>query len=204
MKFDDLSGTRAVDSSGNGHDATLHGGASFAPGKKGTAVALNGTPGCYASLPAGCVSGLADFTLAFWVYLNSSQTWARLIDFGTGLDQYMYLTPRANRGGVRFTMSLNYSPGEISIEGPSALPTGEWLHVAVTLSGSTATLYVNGLVVGTANNMSYAPFRLGNTDRNYIGRSQFTADPYLDGLIDDFRIFWGALTSDEIGALVRS
>jgi len=200
LKFDD----RAVDSSGNAHDATLSQGAVFAPGKKGSAVSLNGTAGCYVSLPTGFLSGVADFTLAFWVYLNSAQTWARLIDFGTGTDQYMYLTPRANRGGVRFTMSLNSAPGEESIEGPNPLPTRQWLHVAVTLSGSTATLYVDGVVAGTNNSMLYAPFRLGNTDKNYIGRSQFAADPYLDGLIDDFRIYWGALTSEEIAALVTS
>jgi hypothetical protein len=33
---------------------------------------------------------------------------------------------------------------------------------------------------------------------------QFSADPYLDGLIDELRIYWGALTSDEIGVLARS
>jgi hypothetical protein len=63
---------------------------------------------------------------------------------------------------------------------------------------------VDGVVAGTNNSMLYAPFRLGNTDKNYIGRSQFAADPYLDGLIDDFRIYWGALTSEEIAALVTS
>jgi hypothetical protein len=29
---------------------------------------------------------------------------------------------------------------------------------------------------------------LGNTVTNWIGRSNFSADPYFDGLVDDFRI----------------
>jgi hypothetical protein len=204
LKFDGRGGPGAVDSSGNGHDATLNGGAGFVPGKKGSALSLNGTAGSYASLPAGFLSGVGDFTIACWVYLNASPTWARLFDFGTGRDQYMYLVPRANGGGVRFAMTLNSSPGEHSIESPNSLPTGQWVHVAVTLSGSTGTLYVNGGAVGTNTALLYAPFRLGNTDANYIGRSQYPADPYLNALIDDFRVYWGALTANEIAALLTA
>jgi len=204
LKFDDPSGPRAVDSSGNGHDAKLSAGAGFAPGRKGSALALNGTTDSYASLPAGFLSGVADFSVACWVYLNVSATWIRLFDFGTGRDQYMYLTLRTGRGGVRFTMSLNSGPGEQSIEDPNPMPTGKWVHVAVTLSGSTGTLYVNGVAVGTNAALLYAPFRLGNTDRNYIGRSQYPTDPYLDALIDDFRIYWGALGANEIAGLLTT
>jgi hypothetical protein len=203
LKFDDLSGSLAVDSSGNGHDATLNGEAGFAPGRRGSALSLNGTAGSYASLPTGFLTGVADFTVACWVYLKTSATWIRLFDFGTGQDQYMYLTLRTGRGGIRFTMSLNSGPGEQSIEYPNSLPTGKWAHIAVTLSGNTGTLYVNGVAVATNTALLYAPFRLGNTDRNYIGRSQY-ADPYLNALVDDFRIYWGALTPNEITALLTS
>jgi hypothetical protein len=97
----------------------------------------------------------------------------------------------SRNGGVRFAMTLNSSPGERSIESPNSLPNGQWAHVVVTLSGSTGTLYVNGIAVDTNTALLYAPFRRGNTDANHIGSSQYPADPYLNALIEDFRIYWG-------------
>ncbi|MCX6377053.1 MAG: hypothetical protein NTU88_13650 [Armatimonadetes bacterium] len=41
---------------------------------------------------------------------------------------------------------------------------------------------------------------MGNTNRNYIGRSQYS-DPYLYGLVDDFRIYGRALSASEITQL---
>ena len=70
--------------------------------------------------------------------------------------------------------------------------------MAVTLSGNTGTLYVNGVVVGTNSNMTLRPSSLGSTTQNYLGDSQYTADPALLGSIDDFRIIGRALSAAEI------
>jgi Concanavalin A-like lectin/glucanases superfamily len=40
---------------------------------------------------------------------------------------------------------------------------------------------------------------LGNTANNYIGKSQYP-DPYLNGLIDEFRIYTVPLSASEIAA----
>ena len=70
--------------------------------------------------------------------------------------------------------------------------------MAVTLSGNTGTLYVNGVAVGTNTNMTLRPSSLGSTTQNYLGDSQYTADPALLGSIDDFRIIGRALSAAEI------
>jgi fibronectin type 3 domain-containing protein/regulation of enolase protein 1 (concanavalin A-like superfamily) len=204
LRFNESSGATAADSSGNGWNATLAGGASFAAGKNGNALTLGGS-GAYAALPAGAVSGLDDFTISAWVKLNSVSNWARIFDFGTGTNVYMFLSPRnAASGVVRFAITTGGSGSEQKIDGAAALPTGVWTHVAVTLSGGTGTLYVNGTAVGTNAAMTLKPSSLGATGNNYIGKSQFGADPYLDGQVDDFRIVNRALTSSEIAALVTA
>ena len=73
----------------------------------------------------------------------------------------------------------------------------------MTLSGTTGTLYINGNVAGTNTSIALAPFRLGSTTQNWIGRSQY-ADPYFNGKLDDFRIYNGALSAAEITALIQS
>ena len=46
--------------------------------------------------------------------------------------------------------------------------------------------------------MTLNPSMLGNTFNNWLGRSQFSGDAYLNATITDFRIYDGALTAAEI------
>jgi Concanavalin A-like lectin/glucanases superfamily/Alginate lyase len=200
LAFDDGSGTGATDSSGSAHGGTLVNGATWAPGKKGSAVSLDGTNG-YVTLPADLMADVGDFTIATWVYWNAARTSERVFDFGANIDHYMMLSARGTTGVVRFAITVNGAAGEQTIDGTAALTTNQWVHVAVTLSGGIGTLYVNGRAVGTNPGMLLAPFRLGGTIQNWIGRSQYAADPYFNGLVDDFRIYWGALSAADIAVL---
>jgi hypothetical protein len=200
LKFDETGGKTAVDAVSKAPLATLEGGAAWDAGKTGNALSLNGKDG-YASLPNGVASRLADFTVTGWVYLNADQTWARIFDFGDDRGRYMFLTPKGGGGKVRFATSTVYAYNEQIIEGTAALPLNQWVHVAVTLSGRVGTLYVNGAAVGSNPAMDFPPFQIGTTTRNWIGRSQFPLDPYLNGKVDDFRIYDGALSAGQIQAL---
>jgi hypothetical protein len=198
--FNETSGTTAADSSGNGKNATLSGGATWVAGHAGNALSLNGS-NAYGSLPTGIVSALNDFTVATWVKVDASTNWTRIFDFGTGTSTSMFLTPKAGSsgGGLRFAITTSGSGGEQQLNAP-ALATGVWKHVAVTLSGTTGTLYVDGVQVASNISMTLKPSSLGNTNLNYLGRSQYS-DPYLQGSLDDFRIYNRALSASEIAAL---
>lgn len=203
LLLDETNGKRAADASGNGRAASLSGGVAWVAGKKGNALALDGVDG-FASLPADFTKSLSDFTIAAWVRWDAAATYVRVFDFGSGVSQYMTLMARGGSGKAVFAISLNGGAGEELIEASSALPTGAWTHVAVTLSGGVGTMYFNGAVVGTNTAMTFAPFRLGPTPNNWLGRSQFSADPYFKGLLDDFRIYHNALSAAEIAGLAAS
>ena len=199
LKFDESSGATAADASGSGRNATLVNSPAWVAGTIGNAVSLNGTTQ-YATLPAGIVSTAADFTMAGWVKLNTVSGWMRIFDFGTGTTNYLFLTPMAGAGGpVRFAITTG--SGEQQISGSSPLAIGAWTHVAVTLSGPTGILYVNGVEVGRNSAMTLTPASLGSTTQNYLGKSQFS-DPYLDGALDDVRLYRRALPAAEIATLI--
>src|SRR5205823_7265692 len=139
------SGPTASDSVGT-LTGTLNGGASFVAGKSGNAVSLNGSNG-YVSLPAGAISSLSDFTIATWVYLNGSQTWARIFDFGDTRGDWMFLSPKNGAGNMEFATGTTYNWNKQTVSAP-ALVTNQWMHVAVTFTNRLATLYVNGVAVG--------------------------------------------------------
>ena len=203
LTFDAASGASVADASDNAHPGTLAGGAALAAGRKGNAVLLDGIDD-YVSLPANVVADMADFTIAAWVWWDASRNYARIFDFGNGEQHYMMLTPRTGHGVMRFAITTNHGIGEVAVESTAALPTGQWVHVAVTLSGSTGSLYVNGALVGSNAAVHHAPFRLGATSQNWIGRSPYGVDPYFNGKIDDFRIYRGALGAAEVTALFNS
>jgi hypothetical protein len=135
------------------------------------------------------VNGLNDFSVATWVKLDSNGNWRRLFDFGSGTTSNMFLVPQSGSGAVRFAITTSGAGGEQQINGTSALSTNAWHHVAVTRSGSTGRLYIDGVQVGQNTGLSLSPASLGNTANNWIGRSQYSGDAYLDGQIDDFRIY---------------
>ncbi len=170
------------------------------PGEIGNAVKLSGN-GEYVNLPNGIVSGLHDFTISAWVNPSANSAWSRVFDFGTGTGNYMFLTLSAGGGPIRFAITTTSNGAEQQINGPGTLPLNTWSHVAVTLSGNTGTLYVNGQPVGTNNNMTLTPADLGATTQDWIGRSQFSADPFLAATVDDFQIYDHALSAAEVAAL---
>jgi hypothetical protein len=200
LKFDETAGTTAADSSGNGRNATLVNGPVFASGKIDNSLVFASSSSRYATLPAGVVSALNDFTISTWVKPTSLDNWARVFDFGNGIATNLFFTPQNGvNGKPRFALKISNSAEQL-IDGDSTIPTGVWTHVAVTLSGSTATLYLNGVVAGTNNAMTFKPSGMGSTNQNYLGKSQYP-DPYFNGALDDFRIYSSALNASEIGIL---
>lgn len=200
-RFDDGSGTTAIDSAG-GDDGTLAATASWTTGKINGAVHFNGTSNSYASLPAGLMTNLNDFTIATWVKVDTNAIWARIFDFGTGTGNYMFLAPASGGNTVRYAITTTSTGGEQQINNNAILSTGVWHHVAVTLSGTNGLLYLDGAAVGTNSSMTLRPAILGNTTQNYFGKSQW-ADPLLVGNLDDFRIYNRALSAAEISSLTN-
>ena len=190
-----------TDSAGNNLNATLNGAAGFTtPAIDGTALKLTGG---YAQLPNGITNGLEDFTVGTWVRPDSTATWQRIFDFGTGTTSYMFLTTKSETGNVRFAIKASAASAEQVINGP-ALAAGVWTHLAVTLSGNVATLYVNGVAYAANNAMTSHPSALGATTLNYLGKSQFTADPNYLGSLDDFRLYGSALSAGDVNAWFKS
>lgn len=78
--------------------------------------------------------------------------------------------------------------------GKTPAKKGEWQHVGFSWDGSIITFYYNGEPDGTVTfkdtlDDSSEPVRIGRTDRD---------DFIWDGVIDDLKVFYRALTAEEI------
>ncbi|MHC4556916.1 MAG: LamG domain-containing protein, partial [Planctomycetota bacterium] len=206
-KFDEGSGSTAVDWSGYGNHATLRGDPQWVPGFDGDALDLDGSDD-YVVLPiGGVIASLDSTTITTWVdFSNSGGGWQRIFDFGNNTTTYMFLTPRIGTvEPMRFGITIEGGgdPEQV-MTAPNTLPSG-WHHVAVTINAvtNTHTLYLDGVVVASNAAATLSPSDLGNTTNNWLGRSQWAADGYLMGALDDFRIYDFAMTADEIPETMR-
>jgi fibronectin type 3 domain-containing protein/regulation of enolase protein 1 (concanavalin A-like superfamily) len=209
LKFDETSGTRAIDSWGATH-GTLAAAATRNAGQYGRALKLNGTASAYATLPTGIVSSLSDFTISAWVKMDALANWMRVFDFGNNTTQYMFLSVQAGTTTVNNVKSsivryaIKNGGTELNVSFPYAFPLNTWVHLAVTQSANTARLYINGALVSTNTALNIRPSQLTptgtttGTSLNYLGKSQFSADPVFNGSIDEFRIYKRALSDSEI------
>jgi len=145
----------------------------------------------YATLPAATYFS-GDFTIECWIKPTSYTNWSRIIDFGNGAGNncVLFSTSYGTSGKPGFYV------GGAQFEATSQIPLNQWTHLAATLSGSIATIYINGVASGTANFPTPA-----NVTRNYnyIGRSNWGwGDPAPSASFDDLRIWSVAKTGAEI------
>jgi hypothetical protein len=204
-KLDEGEGTLALDWSGHGNHGTIYSGATWQEGFDGGALRFDGLSG-YVALPIGAtISTLKSATITTWVnFSNEGGAWQRIFDFGNGTAVYMFLTPRTETTGpMRFAITTAGGDSESLIDAPSTLASG-WHHVAVVINGATKNmyLYLDGVVVGSAATQ-VLPSDLGNPTQNWLGRSQWAADAYFDGSLDDFRIYDYAMAAGEIPKTMR-
>jgi hypothetical protein len=172
--------------------AVAHGNVTFPGGiGNGKAIALDGAKD-YLTLPTG-VANFQDITIATWVFWEGGADFQRVFDFGGDVTKSMFLSSKAGEV-MRFEISTSLGTyGTGRLESP-ALKPHRWTHVAVTLSGRTGTLYVDGVAVDHAS-MAVAP--LFTQNHCYIGKSPWP-DPLFKGKIDDFRIYNHALSAEAV------
>jgi hypothetical protein len=171
-------------------------------GKYGQALKLDGTASAYATLPAGIVSALNNFTISTWVRMDAKANWMRVFDFGSGTDKYMFLSIQPGTANV-MRYAIKNGGAEQQVNYNYTLPLNTWTHFAITQSGNTCTLYINGTAVSVNTGVTIKPATIGSTTLNYLGKSQFN-DPLLKGSIDEFKLYNRALTAAEIAQNMKS
>lgn len=187
------------DSSVNGNHAALAGTLTTQEGRVGDALSFDGKNN-YIQLPA-TIGNSRELTLSAWVYYRGGSKWQRIFDFGNGTDQYFFLAPDPDNGySQRIRLAIKNGGNEQILDCKSSISLNKWMHIAVTFGSEAVTIYVNGKVAAQSTSISIRPADF-QPIFNYVGRSQFRADPMLKGDVDDIRVYNYCLTSDEVSAI---
>lgn len=188
----------------SGEDAVVEGGPGFAEGK--IDEGYQGAADSYLTFPAEGIVG-DEISIAFWVNVNSTPDRAGILSISpTAEDRTVGL--RLFREGTATEQKLGLNVGIGSTEvwvNPfhTFAPDGSWMHVAVTISTSQVTCYINGAEVMTAAldaKISWAglsEINFGSGAPNFVYWQHFSDL----SLYDELKIFNRVLTAEEVSEL---
>ncbi|WP_193210930.1 LamG-like jellyroll fold domain-containing protein [Luteolibacter marinus] len=194
-KLDETGGTIASDATTGGNDGTL-----TAPlpewetaGRLGGALRFNGSLGQSVTIPdAPALNPANALSISTWVYSLDWNGNRRLLQKGNGDNQYRLLAE-----GGQLVWDIE-NVGRIS----AALPAlNQWVHVAGTYDGARMTLYTSGVEVASQPATGLIP---ATADALHLGtKSAGSGTPgnFLNGTLDDVRIYERSLSELEIGQL---
>lgn len=165
---------------------------STAQKKFGTASAyFDGSGDILSATNAAYQIGTGDFTAEAWVYFvngGKGQAFSRIFQIGK----------LAEAGAIYLNTVSTQNPTRIFVEGyttaytnitsqttPATIANNTWHHIALTRSGTTVTIWLNGASYVTAT----SSYNATKTDL-YIGNSD-TGGNSFNGYIDEFRLTVG-------------
>jgi hypothetical protein len=127
--------------------------------------------------------GTGDFTIELWAYLTNTGTYSPFL--------------RPDDSGLFPEFGYNFSTGQLQFDARSGgivavtttMPTNQWAHIAVSRSGTSLRLFINGTQVGstTTNSTNFG----STTGTIRIGGSSFSGSHNVNGYISNFRVLNG-------------
>jgi autotransporter-associated beta strand protein len=197
LRFDESSGTNALDTSGYGNNGTLVTSPARVSGKYGNSLRFNGTNQVVVQ-PGDALnaigSGNADFSVTFWTYMDVNSDYCVLTHKGDVDQNAIDMWTESGRFvGYQVSTTARLWDGMASSAIPLSL--NAWMHVAYVKSNKVMRLYLNGVQSATSTLQGTV---LANNGPLYIGLDGWNTGYGFTGRIDDYRIYRRTLDGGEI------
>jgi hypothetical protein len=201
----------ADDIVGDNH-GTLQNGATFANGVVGQAFSFDGVDD-FVSVPHEARQNIREaLTIDAWVMQQGRCQRLNCIVLmkedvaAPGENDLRYGLLIFDEGGIapgRVSLSLNTAIWEDVVISNTVLQNNVWYHVAGTYDGSSAKIYVNGILDNSVEKSGVVLPSTGGAVK--IGQESAVEDPagpeFFNGLIDEVELFNRALSAEEIATL---
>ena len=193
-----LKGTQLKNTSTGSYDATLINGPTVnnqGPKNNIYGINFNAASEQYVQINASTI-GSSGLSYSCWIKVDPSNgEWARIFDFGNGAASDNILIGIT---GSSLTLSL-YLGDTVSLQ-PTipgfTVNNNNWYYIAWTLSTSGQwNFYINGTLSQTYQ-ASY-PNQISRSSQ-YLGKSNWSTDPYFTGSIANFTTYNSALSATQV------
>ena len=163
------------------------------------------------------IYSLKDYTMCAFFRVDESNTdlnsdgnfiWNFSNSNNAPVDQNGYIIGSLKNQSQNCT-SAYWATGDQSVGLWSNAPKGGWHHIAFSQSGTTGTIYIDGVQVAQNTAMTNIPATtvprpgMSGTLYNWLGRSCYPTDAYLKNtLIYDFQLLSVALNAEDLASYV--
>ncbi|HVY39162.1 MAG TPA: LamG domain-containing protein [Polyangia bacterium] len=206
-KLDDASGRSVADSSGYGNSGSIPSTPTWPTTslptltfKNTSGLTLNGSSQ-YVDIPTQVTATNQPFTACSWVKFGAVSSLETMVSI-SGANVPAFTLYRDSGGKFAFDMRSSDSSGATlyQVLATTSPTTATWYHTCGVYDGSQIHVYVNGTEQGTPVTVSSTWVPTGHT---YLGANPWlgTMGDYLNGTLDDVRIYSRALTATEVSAL---
>lgn len=173
--------------------------------------------------PGASITGMSSYTIAYWINapvnangIAGTVNLSHNSNFWGNIDQFFENGSSAS--AATFKIHVTNGDGKEHWLVKTALPDmfGKWVNLVTSFDGASKTFkfYVNGAEVASEADAGFGTLQFANVGKLVFGTVQFMTNPsltsshgaepwanFLNGSLDEVRIFNKALTSDEILAL---
>jgi hypothetical protein len=196
-KLDESSGNIAQDSESPMHGNVYGNPVWSAQGNAGGALYFDGTDDYIDCGNSRSLNGEIDFTVMAWVKTDSA-TEQMVIQQRDEQYQGEYWVKLKENGKVNYAI---YNGGyQFNFDSVKTVNDGQWHHVAVTRSGQTGTIYIDGIADASAGG-DIKPL-LSERDV-FIGFDKLGGTKYFKGYLDDIRIYTVCLDGSDIQNIIN-
>lgn len=190
--LDDRAGTRAADSSGNGNNGTLKGGASWDTGYANGGLRLDGMSAYVTTPSISALNTSGNVTITFWIKpINVPAVDERVI-------------AKTGSWEIKLNGDLmrpQFSAGAMYAQMNTILAEGVWQHVAFTFSKGAVKGYLNGQPQAwVANSFAGGAQLPATTGGLFMGCDQ-KRQRFSNGGLDDVQVYSRALSDGEIAGI---
>ncbi|MEV7679883.1 LamG-like jellyroll fold domain-containing protein [Streptomyces sp. NPDC088341] len=214
-RLDETEGTRlASDMAASDSDATFLDAAettsaptqlgatgAFGPGS-GSSVQLGGRGAI--EFPAKVLGGTPDLAVEMWFRTSSAGVLmgAQNSPLGTTATSWRPVLNIDQAGRLRGEFWLSGVSGATPITSSQAVTDGDWHHVVLSAAGTTQSLYLDGVLIGTLSGTrvdqrtTHAYIGAGYASQGWMGVPEGTY--YFTGQIDEPAVYQHALTEEQV------
>lgn len=211
-KLDEGSGNTAFDETDNANDGTLNNNPQWVGGQMSGALSFDGTDD-YVEIPHIDDYLLDNGTIAFWFWVDELNSYQGLLSKDSyGFDNGGHMAIFVDGAGILKAGLQSTNTSYFVSSDP--VSTGEWHHLGFTFGSDGLQLYIDGIHESSNNSVTIGlgstsggsgneePIALGALTLN-SGDLQITPlDFFLNGKLDDVRIYNYALDASEIGTIM--
>jgi Concanavalin A-like lectin/glucanases superfamily len=192
-------------------NGTAVGSPTYAAGKVGQGIQLNGSTQWVNLGSTSLAQNRAKMTLAAWMFANDLSNGPQFISLSTNNGGTPTASSRANMTTAAGTVlscggKAPDTQGLQNVTSTATLSTGVWTHIVCVIEydTNTVTIYING---SSQSKTGTTAFTNAATDNTTSASGSLGAEDdgsgaaFLNGLLDEVRIYSRALTSADVAEL---